>query len=176
MGLDLLLVFFAMETNMSAHSSRSVVCLSTALSSRVLIISGEYNRPFNSSQLSLFVPQWALFSFLTHSVNKRPGSTALMRTLLPCVFARQRIKCNCAALVTEYAIELPESDVPAMEDVMMNTPPSGLALNVGIASRTRAIWPLTFTAQHCCLSVSVVIFPFWQECLVSLYFIPFFFC
>lgn len=37
----------------------------------------------------------------------------------------------------------------AMEDVMMKTPPSGLALKVGKASLIRAIWPFTFTAQHC---------------------------
>ena len=36
----------------------------------------------------------------------------------------------------------------AIEEVMRNTPPSGFALNVGKASRSRCRFPFTFTAQH----------------------------
>jgi hypothetical protein len=44
-------------------------------------------------------------------------------------------------------MELPASDAPAIDDVMMKTPPSGFSLKVGMASRSRAICPFTFTAQ-----------------------------
>lgn len=35
-----------------------------------------------------------------------------------------------------------------MDAVMMNAPPSGLALKVLSASRNVCMWPLTLTAQH----------------------------
>ncbi len=37
----------------------------------------------------------------------------------------------------------------ATEEVIRNTPPSGLALKVGIASRRRWRFPFALTAQHC---------------------------
>src|SRR5450755_2933573 len=37
----------------------------------------------------------------------------------------------------------------ATEDVVRNTPPSGLALKVGMASRSKWRLPLTLMAQHC---------------------------
>lgn len=83
---------------------------------------------------------------LTHSVANHPGNTALTLTFGPCVLAKHLIKCNCAALVTLYGILLPASVRPAMLEVMMKTPPWGLELNVGAASRIRKAWAFTFTA------------------------------
>jgi len=48
MRWPVMLVFFAIEMNMSAHSLRSVVCLSEALSLRFLICSGVYKSPCHS--------------------------------------------------------------------------------------------------------------------------------
>lgn len=75
-----------------------------------------------------------------------------------------------------YAMELPPCETPcertslsllsmliilldvllltAMDEVMRNTPPSGLARKVGRAARKRASLPLTLTAQHCKSMVS----------------------
>lgn len=50
--------------------------------------------------------------------------------------------------MTEYAIELPDAETPAMEDVNRKRPPSGLAFNVGSAFRSRCRFALQFTAQH----------------------------
>lgn len=73
-----------------------------------------------------------------------------------------------AALLTEYAMLLPPGMVPctcsvvvhrqavdriwkltATDEVRMNTPPSGLAVSVGSASRKRCRFPLTLVNQHC---------------------------
>lgn len=85
---------------------------------------------------------------LTHSVSSRPGSTALTRTRGPCVAAKQRISCSCAALVTQYGRLLPAVEMPAIEEVMMSEPPSGFALKVGSAVRRRWFCALTLTAKH----------------------------
>ena len=52
-----------------------------------------------------------------------------------------------AALVTEYAMVLPEADTPAMDEVNRKAPPSGLALKVGKALRRRCNCALQLTAQ-----------------------------
>ncbi len=43
---------------------------------------------------------------------------------------------------------LPVTAKPATEEVIRNTPPSGLALNVGSAFLKRCMFALQFTAQH----------------------------
>jgi len=80
-------VFFAIITNASAHWSISVSFFSVAFSLYILMVSGEYRWP--------------------HSVSSKPGRTALIRNFLPCVWAAHLMKWSCAALVTEYAMELP---------------------------------------------------------------------
>jgi hypothetical protein len=45
--------------------------------------------------------------------------------------------------------------MPAMLELIMNTPPSGLALNVAAAARMRYVWALTLTAKHLFQSSSV---------------------
>ena len=50
-------------------------------------------------------------------------------------------------MVTEYAMVLPFVEIPAMDEVTRNTPPSALALNVGSAFRRRCRLALQFTAQ-----------------------------
>jgi hypothetical protein len=72
-----------------------------------------------------------------HSVNSSPGNTALTLTTGPCVAAKHLMSCNCAALVTEYGKLLPPALIPAIEDVMMKLPPSGLLLKTGSAVRRR---------------------------------------
>jgi hypothetical protein len=83
-----------------------------------------------------------------HSVNSSPGKTALIRVLGPWVDAMHFMRCRPAALVTEYAIELPPWLIPATEEEMMYAPPSGLALNIGPAACMSCRWHSTFVAQH----------------------------
>lgn len=45
---------------------------------------------------------------------------------------------TCAALVTAYAIEEPPWEFAAIEPVVIKTPPSGFARNVGFAALSRA--------------------------------------
>lgn len=45
--------------------------------------------------------------------------------------------------------------VPAIEEVMMNTPPSGLALKVGRAAFRRLVCAFTFTAKQVSQSAAV---------------------
>lgn len=106
-----------------------------ALSSNIFTISSPYSWP--------------------HSVKSRPGRTALTRTLGPCVPAKHFIKCSCAALVTLYGILEPFGRVPAIEDVMMNAPPSALALKVARAARMRCVCARTLTAKQVFQSASV---------------------
>jgi len=73
----------------------------------------------------------------------------------PWVLAKHLIKCNCAAFVTEYGIELPPTIRPAMLEVIMKTPPSGLALNVGRAACMRWVCAFTLTAKHVSQSSTV---------------------
>lgn len=53
-----------------------------------------------------------------------------------------------AAFETAYAKLLPANPIPAIEEDMRNTPPSGLALNVGRALLKRCMFALQLTAQH----------------------------
>jgi hypothetical protein len=66
----------------------------------------------------------------TQSVNSKPGRTAFTRTLGPWVWAKHRIRWSWAALVTEYAMELPPIEAPATLDVMIMDPPGELE-NIG---------------------------------------------
>ena len=147
------------------------------------------------------------YTSLTHSVNSRPGNTALIRTLGPWVTARHFINCRPWKEFVNYRLNpighrhptgslcdrvrhrAPTWDYPlyegylkkaqngdldkltAMEEVMRKAPPSGLALNVGKASRSKCRFPLTFTAQH--FSYPVRCRP--PSSLTESYFIPFFF-
>jgi hypothetical protein len=92
---------------------------------------------------------------LTHSVSRIPGSTALILILGPCVCARPFIRCSCAALVTLYGRLLPPGILPAMLELIMNTPPSGLALKVVRAARRMKNGALTFTAKQVSQSSTV---------------------
>lgn len=58
------------------------------------------------------------------------------------------MRCSCAALVTLYGRLLPDGSLPAILELKMNAPPSGLALNVGRAARRAKKGALTFTAKQ----------------------------
>jgi hypothetical protein len=88
-------------------------------------------------------------------VSKIPGRTALTLTFGPCVAAIAFMRCNCAALVTLYGRELPETIFPAMLEVRMNAPPSTLAVSVGRAARRVKKGALTLTAKHVSQSLTV---------------------
>jgi hypothetical protein len=45
--------------------------------------------------------------------------------------------------------------MPAIEDVMMNAPPSGFALKVARAARMRCVWARTLTAKQVSQSAAV---------------------
>jgi hypothetical protein len=120
-----------------------------------LIDSGLYPLPFRHSRQPRLFSHASRREQLTHSVSNHPGSTALTLTRGPCVLAKHLIKCNCAAFVTLYGIELPPIVRPAMEEVMMKTPPSELEVKVGKAACMRCVCAFTFTEKQVSQSSTV---------------------
>lgn len=122
-----------------------------------------HNTQMKSNQLTTFfnVAKFSIASIFSreysnpHSVSSSPGSTALTLIFGPCVVARHFMRCSCAALVTLYGMLLPLALIPAILELIMNTPPSALALNTGAASRNRYVCAFTLTAKH--LSQSSVV-------------------
>jgi hypothetical protein len=135
--------------------------LNEAFSNIVRIASGVYLTPYSPislilpSHLPLPPPSKANQDQLTHSVSNQPGNTALTLTFGPWVLAKHLIKCNCAAFVTLYGIELPPVLRPAMLEVIMKTPPSGLLLKVERAAFMRCVCAFTFTAKQVSQSATV---------------------
>ena len=69
--------------------------------------------------------------------------------------ARQRMRCSCAAFVTLYGMLEPSGFMPAIELVTMKDPPSGFALKVANAARSRCVWARTLTAKQVSQSAAV---------------------
>jgi hypothetical protein len=105
--------------NQQNQKEKPTTFFNHALSSSLLTPSSPYNCP--------------------HSVKSKPGRTALTLTLGPCVAARQRMRCSCAAFVTLYGMLEPPGLMPAIELVTMKDPPSGFALKVANAARSRCV-------------------------------------
>ncbi len=126
-------LFLAMSRKVCAQSSKSVYITSASH----LHISIFKRTPFLNDALANICSIASAGYFTPHSVSSHPGSTALTRTFGPCVLAKHRINCNCAAFVTEYGMELPDVVRPAMLDVMMKTPPSVFLLKVSRAAFIR---------------------------------------
>ncbi len=83
---------------------RQTSCFRAAAFLVALMRSSLYFKPYSQPQTSATFKRRTLVRLWrerTHSVSRRPGSTALMRIFGPCVVARHFIRWRPAALVTE---------------------------------------------------------------------------
>src|ERR1041385_6925260 len=79
-------------------------------------------------------------------VSTSPGATALTRIRGPSVLASSRVRCEIAALLTAYGIELPAGRCPAIEE-MLTTQPDPDSRSAGTAATVVCQVPTTLTPR-----------------------------